>query len=344
MRITKNMHTEAMFIRMLKNDKKDDKYIVWAIAQLGSNLPRAVVREMIAFHDEDKTAFTKQMRKAEGGSKRQGKKKTNRIKGAYKSLSLSAFRKLVAGNDLGAHEHKLLKIARVGHQLIVGAKLTEKSARTRSRFRGRPALATDDAWPTWKSSPMEFLLQIDLAKIPKRATGMFPASGLLSFFCALEWDYASPDAGRILYHKSTRGLSLRDTPDGVEEHPPRAMRIVPNTLCVPPQESRQFKALRIKGEALDCYDALSHQVRAHQKPNGAMHQLLGYPDQIQGDIEEDANDIARARKKWSLALQLGTDKALGTEWGDEGNAYFMLPEKKRTKPNYADCCLIMQCY
>jgi len=56
-----------------------------------------------------------------------------------------------------------------------------------SKLGGKPDLQSSRIWPLWKSSPMAFVGQVNLADIAAHdAEGHLPHSGLLSFFCAVD--------------------------------------------------------------------------------------------------------------------------------------------------------------
>ncbi|HOX07528.1 MAG TPA: YwqG family protein [Planctomycetota bacterium] len=348
MKFTKNLQDEAGLIKVMKDSGKlSNEQIADAVKHgAGSDQPRALIRQMIDFYDRDTNAFLKQLSliSGEAAEVKSGDAKEP-TEDAPGRLGRDGFKKLIADFEIEGCEGKLLKAVRMGHLLTVGSELKPREQIAGSRFRGQPALAPEDKWPKWKRQPMQFLLQIDLSDLPQGGGGgVFPGAGLLSFFCVPEWDYSSPDAGKILYHPSTDQLELRATPDGVEEFSPRRMKIVPNILCLPPWESDRFDALKLKGEASERYSDFVEELSSHQKPEGPAHLLLGYPDQVQGDLEYDANQSAHTRgKSWRLALQLDSDESLGTMWGDEGRIYFMIPEKTKEGDDYSDSCLVMQC-
>ena len=81
----------------------------------------------------------------------------------------------------------------------------EPGGRGFNRLGGLPALPPGLAWPEWRGRPLAFLLQLDLASLP-RLPGLpeLPASGLLWWFYDAQqstWGFDPEDRGswRLLY-------------------------------------------------------------------------------------------------------------------------------------------------
>ena len=339
------MKTEASVIKMLKSegDTPDDEIVSTISSGFGSDLPRAVLREMIEFYDADTTGFLAQLHRLESeGDGDDVSASAGKV--AQRSIGQPEFESLISEFGFDAHRDALINALRLGHQLVAEDEVVAGDLSLASRFRGQPALAPNEEWPTWRGKEMQFLLQLDLGELPQEACGPLPSSGILSFFCMPEWDYSSADAGRILYHPDPGALSLRPASGDTQDFPARLMTIVPNTLCMPPAESARFLALGMTGnDEEQYYDLVDHLV-LRQKDEDLIHQALGYPDQLQGDIEAAACGLAGTpARRWRLVLQVDSDEAISTMWGDGGRIYFMVPDEESTKTDFSDACVVMQC-
>jgi uncharacterized protein YwqG len=94
------------------------------------------------------------------------------------------------------------------------------------------------------------------------------------------------------------------------------------------------------------------------------HQLLGWPDQIQGDMRlecqlvtnglycgdssgyEDprAEELEPGAVDWRLLFQLGSDEeGLGVMWGDVGRLYYWIREQDLVAQRFDTAWTILQC-
>jgi uncharacterized protein YwqG len=118
---------------------------------------------------------------------------------------------------------------------------------------------------------------------------------------------------------------------------------------------------------VDRYIGLQEELDAAQgltedSPN---HQLLGYPDQIQGNMQLEcqlvthglycgdtsgyrdprAAELAAGAGDWRLLFQLGTDEdGLGVMWGDVGKLYFWIRRQDLASRRFEAAWTILQCF
>jgi uncharacterized protein YwqG len=319
----------------------DDKLLIFVGGCDEDGLPDSTIRKMIAFYNADQAGFLNECARLEAACPPEPPPPA-RERGP---LTLAEFKQMIAQCDMKKDTDALVGAMRIGHVLETGDEVESDELAVGSRFRGRPAMASEAKWPEWQGKPMQFICQVNLADLPPGGpAGILPPEGLLSFFCMPDWSYEGPDGGRIIYSKALSGLSLRPTPDGVEEYPAKRINVVPNVMCLPPWESDRFDALDLGDEACENYSDFWHEFNAEQKPEQPVHMLLGYPDQIQGDLEYDANQAAGTEgARWRLCLQVDTDEAINTQWGDEGRIYYMLPEDEGAPGDFSLSCVVMQC-
>ena len=218
-----------------------------------------------------------------------------------------------------------------------------------SRLGGRPDLPARVAWPAGPKHPLSFIGQIDLAEVAVHdRTKRLPKTGLLSFF----WDTIDPAWGlavdegarwRVLYTKKGTALAPRDPPEGlVPPHKYAKVEFVPHGVDVsvevtlPFVRTEEFRALGATAEETSAYLE-----GVYEEGEGPCHRMLGHPGAIQGDMRRriayaragktaqlDKAPVAELEaeaKEYCLLLQIDTDAALGTNWG-EGRLFFWIRE------------------
>lgn len=242
-----------------------------------------------------------------------------------------------------------------------------------SKLGGAPDLPPHVAWPTRRGRPLSFIGQInlaDLAAFPS-ADGL-PARGLLSFFYdAYEqpWGFDPEDAG------SWRVMYLLQAPSDLQRrHPPRTLTeytglFTPcrlhfyEAVTLPPADSLTLVGLGLDDEEWDRYhDLLFERMEMH--PHETMHQILGHPDTIQGDMQVECqlvshgfnaslrfqdnphtwHDLAVGAEDWQLLLQLDSDDRAQMMWGDCGRLYFWIRRTDLLGRAFEKSWLMLQCY
>lgn len=258
----------------------------------------------------------------------------------------------------------LLDVVRPGARLVADPAM-ETSDRA-SRLGGLPDLSPSITWPTRDGRPLSFIAQVNLADVTlHHAQGLMPERGMLSFFYdALTqdaWGFSPADRGSaaVLYTPAASVTQRRHPPigltrDGVFEE--IGLRPEPE-LSLAPGESYVVSTLGMPGTAGTAYaELLGDQ-------DGVTHRLLGHPDPIQGDMQEECQLVTNglycgdatgyndptARKlrpgaaQWRLLLQVDSQEDIGMMWGDAGRLYYWIRESDLADGNWGETWLILQC-
>ena len=193
---------------------------------------------------------------------------------------------------------------------------------------------------------MTFVGQLELAQLdPEVWPG--PREGLLSFFCWISPEYLGVDGSglaRVLHLPPGEPLVARPLPDELDPD------LRPGAVPVEPRPELMLPAIAVDVDAAleplgfgwggerddDAYLELRQAIAAEQghpakQPNGAWavkHRLLGWAEQVQGDVMLDIeaihgpdDDIA----DWRLLLQVEADRRMIGSFGDGGALYFAIP-------------------
>jgi len=236
-----------------------------------------------------------------------------------------------------------------------------------SRLGGLPDLPQDAPWPRWKGEPQSFLAQLALAELRGLpGSEALPDSGWLVFFYSARqdtWGFAPEDrdSWHVLYLPGAVELFRRAAPDGLRREAafyscllrPRAM------TTLPPWESLPVTRLGLDDEATDAYCDLLDGIWPD-----ADHWLLGWPDQIQGDIaaecqlvshglnlgdasawtEPGSAELLERSDEWRLLLQIGSDDDAGMMWGDAGKLYFSIRRADLERGEFDGTWMTLQCH
>jgi uncharacterized protein YwqG len=243
-----------------------------------------------------------------------------------------------------------------------------------SKLGGNPDLPDGFQWPEFRGKPLHFVLQVnlkDIAEMPK-LKGLLPQTGLLSFFYDLEeqpWGYdpAEIDGFHVCYFKSEVELSrcMTKRPDSALAEFELEFR---EELSLPGLGHRAANALANPTDWTDdMYDAYSVLVAdlGSQTPgrSGGKHRLLGHSENIQGDMQLEAQlvtnglycgnasgyeDPRRASLEeraddWILLLQLDSDDVGNFMWGDSGMLYFWIRKQDLIELRFDRVWMTLQC-
>lgn len=230
-----------------------------------------------------------------------------------------------------------------------------------SRLGGVPDLPEGFVWPEWKGVSLAFIAQINLSEVAAAApSSLLPANGVLTFFYDAEQEAcgSSEDRGswQVFYHAE---LPLRRT--ALPEKLPVDGRFASCRLVVSPVRSFPQPGTQAAAQAKVAvkdagYEEFYDQWQmAHQTG----HQLLGFPDIIQNEMELDcqlaSNGIDRhddprrkglepAAADWILLLQVDSDKSAKMMWGDAGCLYFWIRKQDLARKDFQKTWMIGQCY
>src|SRR5690606_9529809 len=227
-----------------------------------------------------------------------------------------------------------------------------------TKIGGNPDLPPDYTWPRWKTYPMSFIAQINLASLSKEVLQHYdiPSKGILSFFYTAHPDamygnkcelfYRSKDTAKVFYFDDQQTLTRTAAP--FEQHeefwfkPCKVKYIVDWTI--PGSETYEIsKGLGMgwnhNREVFDKYcfvfqsrfiDKFHNRSQWHEP----IHRFLGNHDPVQsGYVDGDHN----------LLLQIDSDNLVGTMWGDTGRIYFFGCIEKLKRINVADAYAVMEC-
>jgi len=238
-----------------------------------------------------------------------------------------------------------------------------------TRVGGAPGLPPDVDWPTWSDEPLIFVAQIAMTDLHGTAVAhLLPPDGVLSFWYAgsdRSWGFDPADEGaaRVIHFPAGVDLAERPIPDGLPLDGPLA----PCTwspreeLTIPPLESWTVDSWGLSEEEQERYFALQDWLDEGGDPTA--HRLLGHPDPIQDDMQlecqlvtnglycGDATGYKDPRREsldagaaeWRLLLQIDSDAALGSEWGDAGRVYFWVREQDLAARRFDGAWHVMQC-
>lgn len=271
-------------------------------------------------------------------------------------------------------------LSRVSEQLISLAKMsirftTEKSSDDvipvgASKIGGFPDLPNNHPYPKWKNVPLSFLAQINLSDISIFSTAsVLPSSGVLSFFYSATqetWGFDPKDKGswQIYYFADMTNLQRTEIPNDIPEegYYSSCSLFFFEELTLLPWESIVFENLYLTKEERDIYIDLLDQI--YSNGNDLINRILGYPDQIQGDMQlecqlasnglycGDGTGYEDPRRKelepdsvnWQLLFQLDSEEEnAGMCWGDVGRVYFWIYQKELINKDFDKTWMILQC-
>ncbi len=225
-----------------------------------------------------------------------------------------------------------------------------------SRLGGLPDLPPGVDWPRRDlvGTPLAFLAQVNLAEVaPADLERVLPATGILYFFVDPEdyFDFApgDQDRWRVLYSESIPTEGPTPAPSDLGDagrFPTYSVTSVPEWSL---HHARVDDLPLTDSEREEYLDAL---------PESPVHQLLGHPLPIQGDVMEDIASAVRnhfdspgerrtprlAAEDWTLLLQIDSHyEQNGWMWGDGGMLYFGIRREDLAVHRFDRVWLMMQC-
>jgi uncharacterized protein YwqG len=237
-----------------------------------------------------------------------------------------------------------------------------------SRIGGLPDMPMGAAWPEWRDGPLAFIAQLkleDLAGFP--ACAELPATGHLLFFYHAEqatWGFDPADRGswHVIYVQS-ESLQRATSPAALAKHAifrPCSVSYG-EEITLPPPESAAFEALGFSENEREAYFDVYDGLLA--EGYGSSTWVLGYPDQIQGDMQTEcalvsgglytgdesgwtdprAKQLEKDASSWRLLFQVGSEDAAGMMWGDAGCLYFWMHERDLAARAFDRAWMILQC-
>lgn len=240
------------------------------------------------------------------------------LREARAALDPALVAELATDSPLADIAGELAALARPGFRPVPGQPPAEPG---QSKFGGRPDLPTDAEWPTDpKVGPLTFFAQLALADLDP-AVWPGPREGLLSIFCAINFDYwgiDGPGGAHVVHWPTTTSVQPHDFPAQLEE----GLRLEEHPIA-------DFLAELTLPSAGSELDALGFGYDGHRGDDGDEHlsdlidrlhdaqgaqpqvgQVLGWGAVIQDWDEVDA--LASTDQPWVLLAQLDLQSPLIT--------------------------------
>jgi uncharacterized protein YwqG len=293
-------------------------------------------------------------------------------------MGRAKIRDLIHSNDLSRHAESIQGFMKnaINLQPILPAK-GEPVGIGRSKFGGLPDLPPTMDWPMWKGQPLSLIGQFNMAEVaPLDSDKILPQAGLLYFFYEANeqtwgFDPAERGAWRTLYFDGTESQLSRKT-----KPPFQYSGSVPESdfnecsitfskgVSLPGPDSSLVDSLSLTGKECDNYEEFLEDVAELNGDGPAYHHLLGYPQQIQGEMELECQlvshgvycgdpsgyrDSSRSQleegaREWRLLLQVDSDDDVGMMWGDVGRIYFWIRDRDLKSRNFDNVWFVLQCY
>lgn len=216
--------------------------------------------------------------------------------------------------------------------------------------------------------PLAFLGQVFLAELPSSISREgWRSSGSIAFFYG---DSAIPG-----YSSANRGhCRVIYLPEGAALRPADYPKALGDDSRYPKLHASFHLEWTLPGEPLD--EALNPFLRRdleyrkllgrlmswHTPPDQAPHRFAGYPQQIQGPMEDECQltaeriswaeyrgfnsdrraQLRQRRRGWQMLLQFASDERLGWMWSDVGLVYFWAQREDIAKLNFEGALAILQ--
>ena len=213
------------------------------------------------------------------------------------------------------------------------------------------------------TKPLSFIAQINLSETsPYDIENLLPKSGLLYFFYSAEqeawgFDYKDRNKFKIIYWDGDFDRLQRiDFPNDLPEYSCyKACSVeIKSENSLPSSEHEVYD---------DFTDEENDKFWANVYDDGNVNKLLGYSDNIQGEMELECelvtnglycgdasgyNDPKRKElepnaKKWRLLLQIDSNEENGMMWGDCGRLYFWIKKDDLQDRNFDKSWFSFQC-
>ncbi len=243
--------------------------------------------------------------------------------------------------------------------------LEDESTVGTSKLGGNPDLPIGVPWPTSHSRPLDFLLQLNLAELPRRfVEGALPERGWLYFFYDLErrpwgFDVSHRHGWRVLFYDGDRKcLVRRSRPDSTEA------RLRPCQLFFFEGVYVNWPSLQDEKSRSDLHSLTNEGLFEAQVENSG-HRFLGNNHGGQGDMQVEcqlashglylcngrcpvldhvkAEEIKAGIRNWRFLLELGSDENAGLEWTAYGTLYFWIREEDLRNCEFSNVWAVFQC-
>jgi uncharacterized protein YwqG len=264
---------------------------------------------------------------------------------------------------LSSYAEQLVALTRPTVRLVPSSGTARVGA---TRLGGTPDLPVHVDWPQGPEGPLSFVQQVDLSDVAPLLPGDgLPASGLLSFFYEAvtqeAWGFDPLDRGSwaVIYSSADDELVPRAAPAALPaEGRFESVYLEPvKEWSWPAAESYDVRELGIAGSEL--WSAYSEVLGSADE---TIIKLLGNPDSIQGDMQEEcqlasngifcgdgkyrddprALALAKGADRWRLLLQVDSVEAAEMMWGDVGRIYFWLTDEDLRARRWEEVWVVLQ--
>ena len=209
---------------------------------------------------------------------------------------------------------------------------------------------------------LSFIAQINLSETSQYDTeNLLPKSGLLYFFYSAEqgswgFDYRDKNTFKIIYWDGNFDkLQRTDFPKDLPEYACYKACSV---------EIKSENSLPCEHEVYDNFtDKESDLFMDNVYGDGNVNKLLGYSDNIQGEMEFECELVTNGlycgdsssynnpkskalepnAKNWRLLLQIDSNEENGMMWGDSGRLYFWIKKDDLLNRNFDKSWFCLQC-
>ncbi len=248
-----------------------------------------------------------------------------------------------------------------------------------SKIGGRPDLPPEMEWPAVPNHPeypLAFICQVNLPEVaPLDRDKKLPREGLLSFFYDQDVDGGElDDRGhwRVVHVRDfPPRLKRREFPGGLDAdqvHPAFKPHFRSEST-LPEWDATAVRDLKLTGPELEAYKALEGELhdaqgesdiqnRGGQGVNDTLNRMLGHPDLVQGEMQQDCELLSqgvdphagapitaqqeRAARDWTLLLQVDSLESGSDAWGDRGRIYFWVKAQDLKAANFGNTWLFLQ--
>ena len=238
-----------------------------------------------------------------------------------------------------------------------------------SKLGGNPDLPAGESWPERSGKPLAFIGQFRMRDMaPYDSEKVLPDDGMMWFFYDAEdqpWgDFADRGGWKTIY-RNVSGSAVKPTEP--PSNLPEACRFAPclaqfsTEATLPGSESFRVQVLNLDDDEAEAYTELLGWLGGGDV---GRHRLLGHPDTIQGEMEDQCEresrspyylyfkedqktarlaELAERSRAWRLLCQIDSDGNTGMEWGDTGRLYYWVRGDALRERNLDDVWLVLQC-
>ncbi len=260
------------------------------------------------------------------------------------------------------------KLERIGEPVLKFRTLPETKKKLplgSSKLGGNPDLPVGISWPVNDGRPLDLLLQLNLAELPRRfVESALPARGWLYFFYDLKqhpwgFDVSHRHGWRVLFYDGDRkALGRRRRPDATDP----VLR--PCGLTFFEGIYVNWPSLQDEKSKSDLHSLTNEGLFQAQVENSG-HRILGNNHGCQGDMQLESQwashgvflcdgrcpnfDHAKAEqleagiRNWRFLLALHSDENAGLEWTGYGSLYFWIRDDDLRNCDFHNVWACFQC-